>query len=100
MNLYYGIWCEVWGGAPGPRHSWLKSNDSAYKRFATHADAEAEAARLNGPNACYTAAVLGDTDFDDDRERLTDAVSRENSTGNFEKNTICRQAKGKYDSRR
>jgi hypothetical protein len=71
--IYYGIWCEV-QGATGTRYSWLKSNDGAYRRFATCEEAEAEAASLsksmNGPNAkasfCYTAAVLGDTDFDDD----------------------------------
>jgi hypothetical protein len=69
--IYYGVWCEV-QDLTGLRHSWLRANGQ-YKRFATRAGAEREAASLNktmnGPNAkanfCYTAAVLGDTDVDE-----------------------------------
>jgi hypothetical protein len=60
VKLYYGIWCEVQGGANGPRHFWFRSNDGAYKRFTTREEAAVEAESMNGPNARYTAAILGD----------------------------------------
>jgi hypothetical protein len=46
MSAQFGIWCEVFGGVTGHRQSWLK-HCGELARFASRAQAEQEAARLN-----------------------------------------------------
>jgi hypothetical protein len=62
-KICFGIWYEVHGDTPGPRHGWLKANGEIC-RFATRDEAETEAASLNkSMNGQYTVTTIGDTDY-------------------------------------